>query len=139
MSSSPEAAALDRDALVERIASVLAPRREVLEAYLFGSQATGEATERSDLDLAILLKPDAARAAASHRFTLFAECSRALKRNDIDLVILNTAKNLILQNDIIHTGVVLYSGDTDARIDYELKTQHLALDFRFQRNMAMGV
>ena len=113
---------------------------DILSAvYLFGSQATGEATERSDLDLAILLKPDAARAAASHRFTLFAECSRALKRNDIDLVILNTAKNLILQNDIIHTGVVLYSGDTDARIDYELKTQHLALDFRFQRNMAMGV
>lgn len=126
--------------LVNLLQPVFAQYGDILSAvYLFGSQATGEATEHSDLDLAVLLKPDAARDAASHRFTLFAECSRALKRNDIDLVILNTTKNLILQDDIIRTGIVLYSNDTDARIDYELKTQHLAIDFRFQRTMAMGV
>lgn len=107
--------------------------------YLFGSHATGESNERSDLDLAVLLKPAAAGDAASHRFTLFAACSRALKRNDIDLVILNTARNLILQDEIIRTGIVLYSDDKDARLDYELKTQHQALDFRYQRQMAMGV
>lgn len=111
----------------------------VAAVYLFGSQAIGEATDKSDLDLAVLLKPAAAGDAASHRFTLFAACSRALKRNDIDLVILNTARNLILQDEIIRTGIVLYSDDRDARLDYELKTQHQALDFRYQRQMAMGV
>lgn len=107
--------------------------------YLFGSQARGEATDRSDLDLAVLLRPTAVSAAASHRFTLFAECSRALHRNDIDLIILNTANNLILKDEIIRAGIVLYDGDTDTRLDYELKTLHQALDFRYQRQMAMGV
>lgn len=107
--------------------------------YLFGSQAAGVATEKSDLDLAVLLRPAADSAAAAHRFTLYAECSRALKRNDIDLVILNTAKNLFLQDAIIRTGILLYDGDSDTRIEYELKMLHLALDFRYQRQMAMGV
>jgi uncharacterized protein len=107
--------------------------------YLFGSQATGDATDRSDLDLAVLLKSAAVSAAASHRFTLFAECSRTLKRNDVDMVVLNTAENLILQDEIIRTGVLLYDGDGEARIDYELKTLHQALDFRYQRQLTMGV
>jgi hypothetical protein len=70
---------------------------------------------------------------------LFAECSRALHRNDIDLIILNTVNNLILKDEIIRAGIVLYDGDTDTRVDYELKTLHQALDFRYQRQMAMGV
>ena len=106
---------------------------------LFGSQATGESTDKSDLDLAVLLKPAVVNNAASLRFTLFAECSRVLKRNDIDLVILNTANNLILQDEIVRNGIVLYDGDTDTRIGYELNTLHQALDFRYQRQMAMGI
>jgi len=43
MSSAPDATARDREALAERIAAILETRPEVLEAYLFGSQATGRA------------------------------------------------------------------------------------------------
>jgi predicted nucleotidyltransferase len=126
--------------LAEQLQLVFTRYSSLLAAvYLFGSEASGETTDRSDLDLAVLFKPAAASSAASHRFTLFAECSRALKRNDIDLVVLNTATNLILKHEIIRTGILLYDGDGEARIDYELKTLHQALDFRFQRQMAMGV
>jgi predicted nucleotidyltransferase len=130
----------DRQYLADHLQPVFIRYGDILAAvYLFGSQAIGEATDRSDIDLGILFKPAAVSAAASHRFTLFAECSRALKRNDIDLVVLNTAANLILQDEIIRTGILLYDGDGEARIDYELKTLHQALDFRFQRQLAMGV
>lgn len=126
--------------LLESLQTVFTRYSDLLAAvYLFGSQATGVATGKSDLDLAVLLKPAAVSAAAAHRFTLYAECSRALKRNDIDLVVLNTAANLILKHEIICTGILLYDGDSDTRIEYELKMLHLALDFRYQRQMAMGV
>lgn len=129
----------DSQHLADHLQPVFARYGDMLAAvYLFGSQATGEATDRSDIDLAILLRPAAVNTAASFRFTLFTECSRALKRNDIDLVILNTSTNLILKDEIIRTGILLYDGDSEARVDYELKTLHVALDFRFQRQMAMG-
>ena len=107
--------------------------------YLFGSVALDQATAQSDLDIAVLLTSTAVDAAASLRFSLFADCSRILKRNDIDLIILNTAANLILQDAIIRTGILLYDGDSTARVDYELNVLHQAADFRWQRQMAMGV
>lgn len=62
--------------LAELLLPVFTCYADILSAvYLFGSQASGEATALSDLDLAVLLKPAAVRNAASHRFTLFAECS----------------------------------------------------------------
>lgn len=126
--------------LAELLQPVFIRYADILSAvYLFGSQASGETTGRSDLDLALLFKPSVVSSAVSHRFTLFAEFSRVLKRDDIDLIILNTAKNLILQDEIVRTGILLYSDESNTRIEYELWVQHQALDFRFQRKMAMGV
>jgi len=39
--------------LTQRIAELLERRPEVLEGYLFGSQARGEASSRSDVDVAV--------------------------------------------------------------------------------------
>ena len=38
--------------LAERITDVLSSRREILEAYLFGSHARGEGRVHSDIDIA---------------------------------------------------------------------------------------
>ena len=42
--------------LAARIVSVLDLREEVLEAYLFGSRATGRAQPHSDIDVAVYIQ-----------------------------------------------------------------------------------
>lgn len=107
--------------------------------YLFGSVATGKATFRSDLDIALLFVPGIGRSPAEHQFALYADLSRALQRNDIDIVILNTSRNLILQEEILRCGVLIFEGDSAMRADYEQRILHLGIDFRHQRSMAMGM
>jgi predicted nucleotidyltransferase len=57
----------DRARLVVRLAAELEPRGEILEAYLFGSTATGTAQGHSDLDVAVYLADP--RPGASHSGT----------------------------------------------------------------------
>src|SRR3989304_3389948 len=64
---------------------------------------------------------------------------RALNRNDVDLVVLNTVANNMLIEDIIRHGVVIYDHDIDAREDYEVTSLHQAIDFKTQRLAVMGV
>jgi len=108
-------------------------------AYLFGSAASDEATAGSDIDIALLLKPHAVSQQARLRFRLYAEFSRVLRRNDIDLVILNVSKNLILQDEIMRKGLLVYEADTDTREAYECRVLHMGIDFREQRRAVMGV
>lgn len=105
--------------------------------YLFGSAASGDATQKSDLDIAILVAEK--QRIPGLRFMLYADFSRALKRNDIDIVILNTSSNLMLQDDIIRYGVLIYEGDFDAREEFESRILHMGMDFREQRKMVIGV
>jgi len=73
------------------------------------------------------------------KLTLYADCSRLLKRNDIDIVMLNNLKNLILAESIVRNGVLLHETNQNQRINFELKTIHNAIDFRYQRKLAMGL
>ncbi|MYD87375.1 MAG: nucleotidyltransferase domain-containing protein, partial [Acidobacteria bacterium] len=41
--------------LMERLARALEPRAEIMEAYLFGSHARGNAHRRSDVDVAVYI------------------------------------------------------------------------------------
>ncbi len=113
-------------------------RSSLTAVYLFGSAAKGESTPLSDLDIAVLLRSDTNIIATSLRFNLFADISRELRRNDIDLVILNSSSNLILQDEIIREGLVIFETDAEARDRFEEKILHSSIDFRYQRKMAMG-
>lgn len=114
-------------------------RKSLAAVYLFGSTVTGETTPLSDLDIALLLQPDLESIDAALRFKLFADISRELGRNDIDLVILNSSSNLILQDEIIRAGLVIFEADAGTRNLFEEKTIHSSIDFRYQRKMVMGV
>ncbi len=107
---------------------------EVKFAYLFGSLARGKAGPLSDLDLAVYLEP------YSHKrfLDLYAACSRALKRDDLDLVVLNRTENLILLESIIREGKLLFERDPGVRFEFEVETLHLALDFRETRRRILG-
>lgn len=110
---------------------------KIIFCYCFGSLATNNYSQNSDIDLAFYVSPDAMN--YDFKLTLYAECSRALKRNDIDIIILNDLNNLILSESVVRNGILLYESNKDERTSYEIKTIHNAIDFRYQRQLAMGV
>lgn len=113
--------------------------QDIAAAYLFGSQASGCATGSSDLDIAVLLSPAACHKAAKLRFRLYADLSHALQRNDIDLVIMNTARNSMLLEEIVRKGQRIFDRITEFRLEFECRILHEGIDFRHQRKMVMGL
>ena len=107
-------------------------------AYLFGSTANGVATAGSDIDLAVLLHESAGNTGLEVRLDLYADCSRALKRNDIDVIVLNTARNLFLLNDVVCSGIVLYEHDAGLREEFEVRIMHDFIDFKDHRKRVLG-
>ena len=107
--------------------------------YLFASSALGEVTSRSDLDIAVLFASGTGLFPVERQFALYADFSRVLRRKDIDLVVLNNSRNLILQEEILRDGVLIFEGNPAARAEYEQRTLYLGIDFRYQRAMVMGM
>lgn len=100
--------------LEEKLRRALEPRPEILEAYLFGSQATGRAQAHSDIDVAVFI--DKARAPAApygHAVELAGELVSALHANDIDVVVLNDA-DPVLYHRVLRDGVRVFSRDLRA-------------------------
>jgi len=82
--------------LAQTLGSVLAARREILDAYLFGSFATGRAQARSDVDVAVYVDADhCPDAPYGYQAELTTILMRALGRSDIDVVVLNRAPPLL--------------------------------------------
>lgn len=92
-------------------------------AYLFGSYVTEEETQTSDVDIAVFLK----NIDLDAQLQLNYELSKFLKK-DVDLVVLNSVKNLFLLEAIFKYGKVMKDGET--RIDFELVKEHDILDYK---------
>jgi predicted nucleotidyltransferase len=111
----PSVAANAPDAELDlRLTRALAPRGEVLEAYLFGSRATGRAQPHSDIDVAVYV--DARRAAEGgygYAADLTAHLMAALGSNKIDVVILNRAPP-VLYHRVLRDGRRILSRDPRA-------------------------
>jgi predicted nucleotidyltransferase len=97
----------------------------LIAAYLFGSQASGATSPLSDVDIAVVLGPDATSAGAI-QVTLISDLMLALHRSDIDVVILNTAPPLLKQRAI--SGRLLYCRDELARVRFEVAARHEYFD-----------
>ncbi len=111
---------------------------QVVFSYLFGSAAREELSPLSDIDIAVYLSKKYVSDSFELKLSLHADICRALKRNDVDIVILNTAVNLMLLDDIIRNGIVLHDSEIGVRDAYELKMLHQAIDFKTQRFAMMG-
>lgn len=103
---------MNANELIERVRSVLAPRPEVLEAYLFGSHARGEARPHSDVDVAVYASaiPDLP---FGYDAELATELSRALATDRVDVVVLNRAGPL-LYHRVLRDGVRVLARDLRA-------------------------
>jgi predicted nucleotidyltransferase len=105
------------NAIENDLRAILAGRRGVRMAYLFGSAAQRRLRESSDLDVAVLF---AERPALEELGELVDVLERASGRR-VDLVDLGTASPLLLR-EIIMEGRLLWA-DTDAeRIDFETRS-----------------
>ena len=99
--------------LVETIREALAGRPELLEAYLFGSRARGDARSGSDTDVAVFLDPVAVKDLTGYAAALAAELIASLRDNRVDLVVLNTAPPL-LYHRVLRDGIRVLSRDLRA-------------------------
>lgn len=112
---------------------------QVLFAYLFGSISQNMVTRLSDIDIAVFLKKDISVSSFEVRLSLYADICRALKRNDIDVLILNTIDNIMLLSEIVQHGMILYDADKETRENFEVNVLHNAIDFREQRLAIIGI
>jgi hypothetical protein len=104
----------DRERLIESLRRCLGAKPEILEAYLFGSQAREGGQPHSDVDVAVCV--ERARLAASafgYAAELTAELVSLLQRNDVDVVVLNQAPPL-LYHRVLRDGLRLCARDAAA-------------------------
>ena len=110
---SMEHAAAD-ERLPARIARALALRDEVLEAYLFGSHARGQARPDSDIDVAVYVDETTADEGRwGYRAELTTYLMAALDTDDVDVVVLNEAP-ILLYHRVLRDGIRLLSRDMRA-------------------------
>lgn len=101
-------------ALVARVSGALEPRAEILEAYLFGSHARGQARPDSDIDVAVYIDEERAEDGDwGYRAELATALMAALGADDVDIVVLNRAP-VLLYHRVLRDGVRLISRDLRA-------------------------
>lgn len=101
------AAPTSKESLLQRAHRVLEQHPEVLEAYLFGSEARDEAGPLSDIDIAVYVEEAALqRPGFGVQAALGSELQAALGRADVDVVILNRAPPL-LYHRVLRDGIRL--------------------------------
>lgn len=96
-------------------------------AYLFGSQATGDASEASDTDLAVLLPSPLS---ADLRWELMGQLAELLNQ-DVDLVDLRSAST-VMQHQILQDGKRIWNQGIDTD-EFELAALSEYWDLAIQR------
>ncbi len=122
--------------ILKKIAVYLSREKPIIAAYLFGSTAKGGATEKSDIDIGILLKND---------FNLISNFDYKLKLmgklkdltgTAVDIVFIDRA-DPIFQHHIRKHGKIIFERDRRKRIAYEVNARKDYFDFIFRHNKYM--
>ena len=98
-------------------------------AYLFGSHATGTATDRSDVDVAVHLTPDTDVDTLALRLRLAGRLEQVAGVADVEVVVLDEAP-LSLAGRVQEHGQVFFSRDEVLRVRYASLTSRRYHDFK---------
>ena len=112
---------------------------DLIAAYIFGSVAEGKAHSRSDIDIAVLPESRDRQYFFDLRDVLYVDLCRVLKTDNVDLVLLKAAKNVMLIDRIIHKGCMIWEKDIERRKEFEAEKLHEILDFKEHRYRTLGV
>ncbi len=105
----------------------------ILLAYLFGSTVRGNTGRLSDIDIAILVDEKSSK--KEHldiELKILSEITILIKRDKIDLILLNEAP-LLLAYNVIKNGVILKSNEME-RVKFEIKIISTYLDQQYYIN-----
>lgn len=121
---------LEENRWLDRLVAVFRSQPDVVAVYLFGSTVRGEATLRSDVDIAVLLDaPSDSPLESCNRQAILAEELRKIIGRPVDVVILNRAHPLLC-HQVLREGRLIYERDTLARIEFEVRTGKIYADLQ---------
>ena len=112
---------------------VLAAYPDVQAVYLYGTWGTADQRPDSDLDVAVLLPPETARAVEPSAWhDLAAEVALVAKVERADLVNVLTAP-VILRKEVVAADRRIYCADENAAAEFEMLTLSMYQKFNDER------
>ena len=103
-------------------------QRKVLFAYVFGSQVDGNIGKLSDIDIGVYLKNPADN--FQSRLELMDKLGRLLKKDKIDVVVLNDAESSLVK-EIIVNGKLILDRNIIIRLIFERKNLQTREDMNY--------
>jgi predicted nucleotidyltransferase len=121
--------AVDREQLIDGLTRCVRDRPEILEAYIFGSHARGQAQAHSDLDAAVYVEPARlSEGLFGYQAKLTTALATELGNDAVDVVILNRAPPL-LYHRVLRDGVRIVAYDLAATTTREARALSRYCDF----------
>ena len=111
---------------IDKIQKIINNIKEIQFAYLFGSYADDTFNEYSDIDIAIFL--DEKHNTFDRKLQIHHQLELKLQK-EIDLLVLNNAKNFYLLKNIFDNNILLKDSKNDARVMFELSKHHEIIDY----------
>ena len=112
-----------------KIAPSIFDKSQVLFAYLYGSYATGEVHPFSDLDIGVYVEKMSLREYLNLELDLSLEIDKGLSHNVSSEVRIIGILPLVVQGEIITNGILIYSRNEIARVDFETSVRKAYFDF----------
>jgi len=120
------------------VVAYLRSRNEVLAAYIFGSVASATQRPDSDVDIALLVSDKVMRGDAfQYRLNAMTDLMGILKRDDVDLTLLNQASPL-LAHRVLSKGKLILERSASARVAFQVRAVNRYLDTQPMRNIYLS-
>ena len=120
--------------IIDQIRTVVAgASSDVVAVYLYGSYARGTATDKSDIDLGLLLNAPPAPTLSNVVRDVEAAVERVVGRR-VEAVALNRAAPDLVHR-VLRDGVILLDRDKSARIRFEVRARNEYFDLEPLRRL----
>lgn len=97
-------------------------RYPILGAYVYGSKVSGKTSALSDLDIGILLKESVSpKRYFNLRLEIQGALGKILRKETVDLVILNEVSPLLAQN-VVSRGKLIFFDNKDEVVNFACQT-----------------
>ena len=119
---------LHKAQIKEKLISYFKNKPEIIAVYLFGSLTGDNFSDRSDIDIALMLKDNEKLTAFNYRLQVMTELEGLLQR-EVDVIIFSRG-DLRLQHQILK-GELLIGHNSQERVRRETHSRQKYLDMRY--------